>query len=120
MIIPGGDPNNLYNREEVYHLIREGYRSDTLIAAICAGPIHLAKAGVLKDYNYTVSSEDRDNRYFNQENYIDKNVVVDGKIITAKPTGYVDMAIEIGRKLSLFRSEEELEGTIDFFKNFKS
>lgn len=50
---------------------------------------------------------------------INSNVVRDGNIITAKPNGYVDFAIEIGRALDIYEDEDDLNETIEFFRHFR-
>jgi len=87
-----------------------------VLAAICAGPVHLAKAGVLNGLKYTTSINV--NEYFQKENYRDENVVIDNKVITAEPEGYVDFAIEIGKLMNIYKDDQDLEETINFFKYF--
>jgi hypothetical protein len=48
------------------------------------------------------------------------NVIRDGNILTAKPNGYVDFALELGRMMDIYQDEADLQETIDFFKYFKS
>lgn len=119
LLIPGGDPKELYGHKEVYDLIQNANKANVVIGAICAGPIHLAKAGILQDVKYTVSNEDRNNEYFDQSNYEEADVVVSGNIITSKPSAYVDFAIELGKKMSIFNDESAMKQTEDFFKNYK-
>ncbi|WP_105616342.1 DJ-1/PfpI family protein [Vallitalea okinawensis] len=119
LLIPGGDPNELYDKKEVYDLVRRANNEKAIIGAICAGPVHLAKAGIIQDVKYTVSKDERSLKYFNKDNYEGSNVVVDGNIVTAKPTGYVDFGIELGKLISIYDNEEDLKGTINFFKYFK-
>jgi 4-methyl-5(b-hydroxyethyl)-thiazole monophosphate biosynthesis len=118
LIIPGGNPEALYDFDEVYNLIKDAKKSNATIAAICAGPIHLARAGILENTKYTVSTEDVDNQYLDKANYIDQNVVIDGKIITAKGSGYAEFAVAVAKEMKILNSEEEIKGTIDFFINY--
>lgn len=119
-VIPGGDPEKLYKHDELYEFIKKLEQKDKLIAAICAAPIHLAKAGVLNNKKYTTTIKVEEHEEFDSANYVNENVIVDGNIITAKATGYVDFAIEIGKVLDIYENEEDLEETIKFFKYFKS
>lgn len=71
-----------------YQIAQESVRQNKILAAICISPVILAKAGVLEGKKATVWSSlmDRNSVKILQENgavYQDKEVVVDGKIITA-------------------------------------
>lgn len=54
-IIPGGMPGatNLRDDKRVIDIIKSLYEEDKLTAAICAGPIVLEKAGIIKGKNIT-------------------------------------------------------------------
>ena len=79
--------------------------SNTLIAAICAGVDVLDHAGILAGILSTHSSE--------------SDVAVSDKIITSRANGYVDFAIEVAKKMNLFKDEEDLQETISFWKNYQ-
>jgi putative intracellular protease/amidase len=108
LIIPGGETDNLIGQEALLDLIRSLNRAGKVIAGICGGVSILKAAGVLDGKVYV-----------DNESGV-SNVVVDGTIITAKPNGYVDFALEIGRVMSIYKDEADLQETIDFFKYFKS
>lgn len=82
VVVPGGyaGVEALMNNEQALAFIREMDRRGKLVAAICAGPCALAKAGVLRDRRYTC--------YPGQEAKIggshhgDEMVVRDGSLIT--------------------------------------
>ncbi len=85
-----GGPGALQNldNEFSYNLAKTAIEQKKVLAAICIAPIILARAGVLKDKEATVwsSSSDRSSIEILEQNgvkYINKDVVVDGKIITA-------------------------------------
>ena len=40
-------------------------------------------------------------------------------MITSRANAYVDFAIETAKALNLFRDEQDLQETIDFWKNHK-
>lgn len=76
------------DNDDAYHLARETVSQNKILAAICISPVILAKAGVLKEKKATVwnSPLDKTPLKILEENgaeYIDKDVVRDGKIITA-------------------------------------
>ena len=118
-IIPGGDPNILFNETALSDMLKQISKKATLIGAVCSGSVHFAKAGVLDEKRYTTSLDITRYDAFNQANYIDENVVIDKNIITAKANGYVDFAIELGKIMDIYESETDLNETIDFFKYFK-
>ena len=119
-IVPGGDPSKLFECSDFYTLINELSKNNKVIGGICSGTIHLAKANVLNGRKYTTSLDVNEYKEFCSSGYIDKNVVVEDNIITAKATGYVDFAIEIGKMMDIYEDENDLKETIKFFKEFKS
>lgn len=118
-ILPGGEPNKLYDNTYLYDILSNLNEKNIVMAAICAGPIHFAKAGILKGKKYTTSLDVKEHNVFDSSKYIHQNIVVDGNIITAKPTGYVDFAIEIGKVMDIYDGEADLVETMNFFKYFK-
>ncbi len=118
-VIPGGDPNVLGNHEALYNCLRQLDEKKTPLAAICAGPVQLAKAGILKNRNYTTSVDSKEYDGFQSGYYRNENVVVDNHVITAKGAGYVDFAIEIGKVLDVYEDEADLKETINFIKYFQ-
>ena len=103
-IIPGGNVSEIDNAE-VKAYLQDLKGRDVLIAGICAGVDVLDNAGILCDVKSTHST--------NEDLVNDKNV------ITARANAYVDFAIEVAKRLDLFVSEEDLQETIDFWKNYK-
>lgn len=55
VVLPGGLPGatNLRDDERVISLLKEFNKQGKLIGAICAGPISLQKAGIIKDVEFT-------------------------------------------------------------------
>ncbi len=119
LVIPGGDPTKLFDHEGVYDLIRQANELGITIGAICAAPIHLAKAGILSDREYTTSLDPKEDNPFNPDMYVHDNVIVDEHIITAKPSGYVDFGIVLGQQLDLYEDQDDFEETVDFFREFQ-
>ncbi len=105
LLIPGGDIASIAN-EEVYSFIRAVADNKRLIAGICNGVDELDNAGILKGIESTHS--------------VKEDMVVGEHVITARANMYVDMAIAIGKKMSLFVDEADLQETIDFWKLHKS
>ncbi|WP_050606944.1 DJ-1 family glyoxalase III [Clostridium niameyense] len=84
LIIPGGMPGstNLRDNVEIINLVKEFNNKNKLIAAICAGPIVLGKAGVLKDKRAT--SYPGFEKELNCKEYVEEIVVQDSNIITSR------------------------------------
>jgi len=85
-----GGPGALDNldNEKSYTIAKETLAQNKILAAICISPIILAKAGILENKRATVwtSSLNKKPRQILKGNdaiFIDKDVVVDGNIITA-------------------------------------
>ena len=82
LVIPGGPQYKaMESNPAVQNLIQQFMEAGKTIAAICAGPTILGRAGYLKDRNYTcftAMNEDFGGHY--QENY----AVKDGNIISGK------------------------------------
>lgn len=88
VFIGGGGALKYLDNEISHHLIQQAVSQNKVLAAICISPVILAKAGALKNKKATVwsSSLDKSPIKILKENgaeYLDENVVVDGKIITA-------------------------------------
>lgn len=88
MVIPGGQPGatNLRNDERVLKALKTNYDKGHKVAAICAGPIVLDKAGILteKEYISFPGTEDE----IKTGHRIDEAITVkDGNILTARGAG---------------------------------
>lgn len=122
IIICGGWFGEL--RIELQQLLMELNLKKKLIAGICgAGTLLLAKAGMLKNVQYTTPISEWDKKYqelfgttdpFPRANFIAKRVVRDRNVITAHGNAFIDFAIEICDFFSLFSSEQEKS---EFSKN---
>ncbi|CAK7065768.1 DJ-1 family glyoxalase III [Tissierella sp.] len=113
VIIPGGLPGatNLRDNDKVIDVVKKINENGKLTAAICAGPIVLERAGIIKDKEITSYPGFEDD--LKNGVYIEKNVVRDGNIITARgPALAVDFAIEIIRYLLGEEKAEELKKDI--------
>lgn len=100
LVIPGGMPgaSNLRDNKEVIEIVKMMHKNNKMVAAICAGPIVLQKAGILEDKNVT-SFPGFENE-LKDSNYKTDAVVVDSNIITAQGPNFArDFAIEIIRYL---------------------
>ena len=87
IVLPGGQPgaNNLGANEKVLETVRYFNENDKYIAAICAAPLVLYKAGISKGRTLTSYPADKYRTMFEESNYVDDQiVVVDGKLITSR------------------------------------
>ena len=124
IIIPGGWLAHL--DERLISLIRDLNEAQKLIAAICAAPWILAKAGVLNGRKYATSIDKWQDSHreifqledpFPREGYQECRVVRDGNIITAKGPAFIDFTMEVCDYLGLFEDEAE---RIEFEQDLKS
>jgi 4-methyl-5(b-hydroxyethyl)-thiazole monophosphate biosynthesis len=100
IILPGGIPGaeHLRDNEKVQELLKEFNKEDKKIAAICAAPIALHKAGVLRE-NYTCYPSYEEG--IGGDGFTDKQkVVIDQNIITSRGPGTaICFALEIVKTL---------------------
>ena len=94
--LPGGQPgtDNLKNDPRILNLLAKMFEHEKLIAAICAAPIILKKANIIK--NHYLTSHPSVQSEFNSKNYLFDRVVVDEKLITSQSPG---TAMEFALKL---------------------
>jgi len=111
LIIPGGGTR--IHKPELEKLIKELYEEGKLVAAICAGPEYLAKSGILNGRKYTTTrlpesyEEEGLEDPFPRDTYIEKRVVQDGNLITAKGRAFTDFALKIWEYFDLYENDEE-------------
>lgn len=85
VVVPGGwAPDKLRRYNEVLDFVREMHKRGKVIAAICHGPWVLASAGIIKGRKLTCVAAIKDDVINAGAKYFDKEVVVDGNIITSR------------------------------------
>ena len=100
LVLPGGLPGatNLRDNPEVIELIRSTHSRGGILAAICAAPIVLGRAGVLRERRatcYPGFEEGLDGAKCSEE-----RVVVDGNITTSRGPGTsLDFSLSLGAQL---------------------
>ena len=107
VVLPGGMPGsvNLRDDERVINLLKEFNSNNKKIAAICAGPISLGKAGLSEGKNVTCYPGFEDQ--LGNCNYQEELVVVDGNIITGRgPAAAIPFAFEILKQIAPEKVEE--------------
>jgi 4-methyl-5(b-hydroxyethyl)-thiazole monophosphate biosynthesis len=96
LILPGGQPgtNNLKSNPRVIEWVKSFYSSNRMVAAICAAPIVLHKAGILAGKKVTSFPSEKE--VFKDSIYLKDAVVQDGNIITSRGVGTaIDFALKI-------------------------
>jgi protein deglycase len=108
LVLPGGAPGfiNLGNDERILNMAREMDKAGKVVAAICAAPSVLIKAGVLQGRKATVSPSGKA-QVEACANFSEKRVVVDGNLVTSRSPG---TALEFALKLAeLLAGKEKME-----------
>lgn len=118
-VIPGGEHVNIYGNPLLTKTLRVLNQKGKVIAAICSGPVHLAKAGILDGKKYTSYNLPERKDDFKRAEYMDANLVVDGNIVTAKAVGYADMALELGKIMGIYKDKADYRETVEVYRNYK-
>lgn len=82
VVVGGAGTQVLKQYPQVLQILRDAKEQDKILAAICLGPIVLAKAGVLKGKKSTVFSSGVAEVEEGGAQYVPKPVVIDGNLIT--------------------------------------
>lgn len=101
VVIPGGyAPDILRRYEEVNKFVREMFERGKVVAAICHAGWVLVSACILKGRTVTGFSAIKDDLINAGAKYVDKEVVVDGNLITSRnPYDLPAFCAEIIKKL---------------------
>ncbi|MFN3301687.1 MAG: DJ-1/PfpI family protein [Patescibacteria group bacterium] len=88
VFIGGPGASEYFENKDVHQLVQEAVKKEKILGAICISPVILAKAGILFGKKATVWSSLVDKSPIeelkkNGAIYLDEDVVVDGKIVTA-------------------------------------
>jgi protein deglycase len=118
-IVPGGQPDTIAGNLILGNKLRGLNDRGKLLAAICGGPVHLGKAGVLQGKRFTSSLYYVRPDDFAGGTYVDEDLVEDGNVITAWPNAYVDFALLLGRRMNAFKDAEEEAQVIRWIKECK-
>lgn len=104
IILPGGLASFiLRDTPGVLHLVREMHASAKLVAAICAAPVALEAAGVLKDRRITCYPSVKED-ISSAATVTDKATETDGNIVTGRGPG---AALEFGFALGHYLGKEK-------------
>jgi protease I len=84
LIIPGGwAPDKLRQSQDVLRMVREAWKADRVVAAICHGPWVLISADIVKGRTVTSYPGIRDDLVNAGANWVERRVVRDGNLVTA-------------------------------------
>ncbi len=85
LVLPGGKaPAAVRTEEKALDIVRSFFRENKPVAAICHGPQILMSAGVIKDKTATCYKTVAEEMKAAGVNYVDKEVVVDGNLVTSR------------------------------------
>jgi protease I len=85
VVVPGGYAPDLLRRyPAVLKLVREAHEKKKVVAAICHAGWVLASAGILKGKKVTAFQAIRDDMVNAGAEFLDKEVVVDGRLVTSR------------------------------------
>lgn len=112
LVLPGGPGVDvLENKEEVINLVKDFYEKNKYIAAICAAPSVLEKAGILVGKKVTVYPTTEGKIHSAKIQRVD--CVVDGKIITGRGVGAaISMALKMVEIFSSKDASEKLRNKV--------
>lgn len=83
ILIGGSGSRSYWKNESLHKIVKKFFDSKKIVAAICSSPIILAKAGILQNKKATCYAEDKMELINTGIDYQNKNVVVDGNVVTA-------------------------------------
>ena len=85
VVIPGGySPDHLRTNKDVVKFVATAVRAGKVIAAVCHGPQLLIEADAVEDKKLTSWPSVRTDLLNAGAKWVDKEVVVDGKLITSR------------------------------------
>lgn len=110
LLLPGGDPQELVETGSATPLLVALASRRALIGAVCAGPIVLAKAGLLKGRRFTHGYGDFHRAFlapfWEGAEYVDAHVVEDDWLLTAQPQGTLEFAVRFAQRIGALDDAE--------------
>ncbi len=113
--LPGGMPGADHLRDDprIQLCLKSMAAKNKYIAAICAAPRALAKAGLLDGKKVTSFPGSLDDSHVNNLHYLEQAVVIDGNIITSRGPGTaMDFALTLIELLLGKHKRQEVEATL--------
>lgn len=96
-IIPGGNISEYPFVENLKDIVKELHEKKVILGGICSGMTFLTEVLCVPE---TTDCQTR------------------GNLVIATGNKYIDFALEIGKKAGIFFNEEDLQETIEYFKQF--
>ena len=120
LILPGGHMWEKEEPKEIAPFLKDVFRSEKPIAAICAATTYLGRLGILdellhtsNDLNYLKAIA---SKYKGDKHYQNTLAIEDKNIITANGIAPIEFACEVFKKVALY-DEETIEKWFQLFKN---
>lgn len=117
LLVPGGDPASVVEDPELHAFLADAVER-SVVGAICNGALLLARAGCLRGRSVTHTAVPRyapvpafaellafAGPVLEGSRYVDEDVVVDGRLVTAKPWAALDFAKAVARAAGRDREE---------------
>lgn len=105
VLIPGGDPGDLIGNTKMSTWLRQTYEAGASVGAICAGPLLLGEAGLLRGrkftHGYGSMYADKLAPFWAGAQYVDAAIVQDGRLLTAQPQAHVAFGVRFAERLGL-------------------
>jgi putative intracellular protease/amidase len=110
LLVPGSeDFSSIMDLQAIHNLIRAMDARGRLVAAICGGPLLLAKAGILSNRQYTVGLYRRYRDLlgcFDEALFTYAPLVEAGNVLTAQGFAFVEFGLRIGERLGAMRDPD--------------
>ncbi len=120
LVLVGGDNWFSPEAESIVPLVEKMVRENKLVAGICNASVFLGKHGFLNHVKHTSNTLDylkdmAGEKYTGETNYIEKQAVCDGNIVTANGTAQLEFCREI---LYALKADEPeiIEESYSFYK----
>ncbi|MDM5336954.1 DJ-1/PfpI family protein [Fictibacillus enclensis] len=110
LLLPGGRQAASQSDARLIRLIKGFDRDGVRIAAIGLGVLIAGKAGILENKSYSAPHMEEENRKVKEwltGRAVNRQVVEDKNIITAKNNAYIDFGLLIGDRLGCFSSIDD-------------
>lgn len=111
VLVPGGDVHAVKDSGDLDTLLVSAANdSRVVVAGICNGALLLGKSGIMKGHSWTHVATPKyapkpmfdeliefADRHSEGAKYVDENVVISGRLITAKPWATIDFALAVSK-----------------------
>ncbi|MDD3225047.1 MAG: DJ-1/PfpI family protein [Clostridium sp.] len=120
VVLPGGMPGaeNLRQNKSVIETVKKFNEDKKIVAAICAAPIVLNEAGIIKNKVITSYPDFKDK--LTCKKYVEEKVFEDGNIITSRgPATAIYFALKLVEKIDCLKTSEKIksEMLLNFVEN---